>query len=51
VLGYRLLQDQKRVGETAEAIRLLQSGEESVLSAIATSVSESLTQVLCCVYW
>jgi hypothetical protein len=51
VLGSRLLQDQKKVGETAEAIRLRQSGEESVLSAIATSVSESLTQVLRWVYW
>jgi hypothetical protein len=51
VLGSRLLQDQKKVGETAEAIRLRQSGEESVLGAIATSVSESLTQVLRWVYW
>jgi len=51
VLGSRLLQDQKKVGETAEAIRLRQSGEDSALSAIATSVSESLTQVLRWVYW
>ena len=51
VLGSRLLQDQKKVGETAEAIRLRQSGEESILSSIATSVSESLTQVLHWVYW
>ena len=51
VLGSRLLEDQKRVGETAEAIQLRQSGENSVLSAIATSVSESLTQVLRWVFW
>ena len=51
LLGSRLLEDQKKVGETAEAIRLRQSGEESVLSGIATSVSESLTQVLHWVYW
>jgi hypothetical protein len=51
VLGSRLLQDQKKVGETAEAIRLRQSGEDSALSVIATSVSESLTQVLHWVYW
>jgi hypothetical protein len=51
VLGSRLLQDQKKVGETAEAIRLRQSGEDSALSVIATSVSESLTQVLRWVYW
>jgi Domain of unknown function (DUF4055) len=51
VLGSRLLQDQKKVGETAEAIRLRQSGEDSALSVITTSVSESLTQVLRWVYW
>jgi hypothetical protein len=51
VLGSRLLQDQKKVGETAEAIRLRQSGEDSALGAIATSVSESLTQVLRWIYW
>jgi len=51
VLGSRLLQDQKKVGETAEAIRLQQSGEDSVLSGIATSVSASLTQVLRWIYW
>jgi hypothetical protein len=51
VLGSRLLQDQKKVGETAEAIRLRQSGEDSILSSMATSVSESLTQVLRWVYW
>ena len=51
VLGSRLLEDQKRVGETAEAIQLRQSGENSVLSAIAASVSESLTQVLRWVFW
>jgi hypothetical protein len=51
VLGSRLLHDQKKVGETAEAIRLRQSGEDSVLTAIAASLSESLTQVLRWVYW
>jgi hypothetical protein len=51
LLGSRLLQDQKKVGETAEAIRLRQSGEDSILSSMATSVSESLTQVLRWVYW
>jgi hypothetical protein len=51
VLGSRLLQDQKKVGETAEAIRLRQSGEDSALSVITTSVSESITQVLRWVYW
>jgi hypothetical protein len=51
VLGSRLLEDQKKVGETAQAIELRQSGENSVLSSVATSVSESLTQVLRWVYW
>jgi hypothetical protein len=51
VLGSRLLEDQKRVGETAQAIELRQSGEHSVLSGIARSVSESLTHVLQWVYW
>ena len=51
VLGSRLLEDQKKVGETAQAIELRQSGEHSVLSSVATSASESLTQVLRWVYW
>jgi hypothetical protein len=51
VLGSRLLEDQKKVGETAQAIELRQGGEQSVLSSLATSVSESLTDVLCWVYW
>lgn len=51
VLGSRLLEDQKRVGETAEAIQLRQSGENSVLNGVATSVSESLTQVMRWVHW
>jgi hypothetical protein len=51
ILGSRLLEDQKRVAETAQAIELRQSGEQSVLSGVATSASESLTQVLKWVYW
>ncbi|MDB6056452.1 MAG: hypothetical protein JWO95_296 [Verrucomicrobiales bacterium] len=51
VLGSRLLEAQKRVGETAQAIELRQSGENSVLANVATSLSESLTQVLRWVYW
>jgi hypothetical protein len=51
VLGSRLLADEKKVGETAEAIQLRQSGENSALSAIATSVSESLTQAVRWVFW
>jgi hypothetical protein len=51
VLGSRLLESQKKVGETAQAIELRQSGENSILSNLATSVSASLTQVLRWVYW
>jgi hypothetical protein len=51
VLGTRTLEAQKRVGETAEAIELRQSGETSVLTTISLSVSDSLTQVLRWVYW
>jgi hypothetical protein len=39
------------VGEAAEAIELRQSGENSVLGSLATSVSMSLTHVLRWVYW
>ena len=51
VLGTRMLEAQKRVGETAEAIELRQSGENSVLSSVSLSVSDSLTHVLRWVYW
>jgi hypothetical protein len=50
-LGSRVLAGEKKVGETAEALELRQSGENSILSSIATSVSESLTQVLRWAYW
>jgi hypothetical protein len=51
VLGTRMLEAQKRVGETAETIQLRQSGETSVLNTISLSFSESLTQILQWVYW
>jgi hypothetical protein len=51
VLGSRMLEAQKRVGETADAIELRQSGENSVLSAVSVSLSDSLTHVLRWVYW
>ena len=51
VLGTRLLESQKRVSESADSIELRQSGENSVLSAVSISVSDSLTQVLRWVYW
>jgi Domain of unknown function (DUF4055) len=51
VLGTRMLESQKRVGETAAAIELRQSGENSILNTVSLSVSASLTQVLRWVYW
>jgi hypothetical protein len=51
LLGSRMLEEQKRVGETVEAIELRQSGENSVLMTLALSVSDSVSQVLRWVYW
>lgn len=51
VLGSRLLEGQKKVGETAQAIELRQSGENSILANIAVNVSASLTQVLRWAHW
>ena len=39
------------MGETAEAMALRQTGENSILANLATSVSESITQMLRWVYW
>jgi hypothetical protein len=51
ILGARLLESQKRVGEAAEAIELKQSGENSILGALAGSVGMSLTHVLRWAHW
>ena len=51
VLGSRLLESQKKVGETAQAIELRQSGENSILGNIAINLSLSLTQVLRWACW
>jgi hypothetical protein len=51
ILGARLLETQKRVGEAAEAIELKQSGENSILGALASSVGMSLTHVLRWAHW
>lgn len=51
VLGSRLLEDQKKVGETATAIELRQAGENSILGNVAFNVSASLRQVLRWAYW
>jgi hypothetical protein len=51
ILGSRMLEAPKRVGETADAIELRQSGESSVLMTLALSVSDSVSQVLRWIYW
>jgi hypothetical protein len=51
VLGSRMLEAQKRVGETAAVIELRQSGENCVLSGVSLSLSDSLTHVLSWIYW
>ena len=51
VLGSRMLEDTKRVGETAQAIEQRQAGENSVLMTLDISLSDSISQVLRWVYW
>lgn len=51
ILGARLLESQRKVGETAQAIELRQAGENCILADIAGNVSDSLDQVLRWVYW
>jgi hypothetical protein len=51
VLGSRLLESQKRVSESAEALSLRQAGESSIVSNISASISKSLTKVLRWAYW
>ena len=51
VLGARMLEQEKRVAETQAAIELKQTGEHSVLGALAASVSVSLGNVVRWVYW
>jgi len=51
VLGARLLEQQKRAVETAEAMSLRQSGEEAVLGKIASSMSDTLREALKWANW
>lgn len=51
VLGSRLLESQKRVSESAEALSIRQGGESSILGDLSMALSSSLTDVLRWVYW
>jgi hypothetical protein len=48
LLGARMLEDSRKVGETAETVRLRGSGESSILASISGTVSTALT---CCLEW
>ena len=50
-LGARLIESQKRVGESAEAIALRQTGEDSILGTLSRNAGVFLTQILSWVYW
>ena len=51
VLGSRLLETQKRVSESAEALAIRQAGESSIIGSLAVAVTASLNDVLRWVYW
>lgn len=51
VLGARMLEQSKRAVETAEAMQIRAAGEGSVLSNIASSLSQSFTLVLKWALW
>lgn len=51
VLGSRLLESQKRVSESAEALAIRQAGESSIIAGISASVTASMNDVLHWVYW
>jgi hypothetical protein len=51
ILGARLLEEQKREAETAEAMKMRSSGDESVLSGIAQAVGEQLALAVSRLLW
>jgi hypothetical protein len=51
VLGSRMLEESRRVGEAAQTVELRQSAEHGVLMTLALSLSDSISQVLRWVYW
>ena len=50
VLGSRLLESQKRVSESAEALAIRQAGESSIIAGISASITASLNDLLRWVY-
>jgi hypothetical protein len=51
VLGARLLESQKRVSESAEALAIRQGGENSIIGDIAVAISQGLTEALRILAW
>ena len=51
LLGSRLLESQRRVSESAEALTIRQVGESSIIAGISASVTASMNTVLRWVYW
>jgi hypothetical protein len=51
VLGARLLETQKRMAETAEAMSIRQSGESAVLTRISAAISTTLREALKWAHW
>lgn len=51
VLGAKLLEESKKAAETAEAVKMRASGDESVLSGIAQAVGEQLAHATDFVLW
>lgn len=51
VLGSRLLESQKRVSESAEALSIRQAGESSIIVSISASVTAAMNEVLRWIYW
>lgn len=45
-LGSRMLEEQSKVGEAYETVRLRVAGEQSTLALVAQTVSDAMTQVL-----
>jgi len=50
-VSIRLLESQKRVSESAEALSIRQAGESSIIASISSSVTASMNEVLRWVYW
>jgi hypothetical protein len=51
VLGARLLESQKRVSESAEALQLRQAADSSIIAGISIAISKSLNHALRWLYW